>query len=242
MTVSVPIPGPLVPATFEHRPNRFIVRARTELDHETVEAHLPDPGRLLDLLVPGARIWLRDETGEGRRTRFTAVLAAAPSGSLVSLDTTLPNRLMAEALRSGRLEELAGFDLDAAEVPWGRSRLDFALKDVAGNRVLVEVKSVTWAQDGVGRFPDAPTERGVRHLRHLIEIADRPGHGAALILVAQRSDISAIEPAADVDPAFAEALADAARGGVRIIGRRCQLTLEELVLGIPVPVRPRGHG
>lgn len=233
----MPIAGPLQPATFLDRPNRFVVRARTELDHAEIEAHLPDPGRLVDLLVPGARIWLRPESGAGRRTRHSAVLVAAPTGALVSLDTLLPNRLIGEALRHGAMEELAGFDLEAAEVPWGRSRLDFGLRDLAGNRVLAEVKGVSWAQAGVGRFPDAPTDRGVRHLEHLIEVAARPGLGAALILVAQRSDVEAIEAAPEIDPAFAAALTRAAESGVRIIGRRCQLTLEEMMLGIPVPVR-----
>jgi len=214
-----------------------VVRAQTDVDHERVEAHLPDPGRLLDLLTPGARIWLRAEPSSTRRTRFTAALVAAPSGALVSLDTTLPNRLIAESLRAGALDELQGLDLETSEVPWAGSRLDFALRDVAGNRVLVEVKSVTWAADGVGRFPDAPTDRGVRHLRHLAEIAGSPGHGATLILVAQRGDVEAIEPAVETDPAFARALSEAAAAGVRIVGRRCQLTLEEMVLGIPVPVR-----
>lgn len=237
MTVSVPIAGPLASATFVDRPNRFVLRARTDLQHEEVDAHLPDPGRLADLLLPGARVWLRVEPEAGRRTQHLAVLVAAPSGALVSLDPSLPKRLVAEALRASALEELSGFDLESTDVPWGPSRLDFALRDVAGNRVLVAVESVSWARDGVGRVPDAPTDRGVRNLRHLVDIAHQPGLGAALVLVAPRSDVNAIEPAAEVDPAFAEGLSEAVRGGVRIIGRRCQLTLEELMLGIPVPVR-----
>lgn len=241
MTVSVPIAGPLKSATFLDRPNRFVLRARTDLDHEAVEAHLPDPGRLADLLVPEARIWLRAEAAPGRRAQHVAVLVAAPTGALVSLEPSLPERLVGEALRSGALEELTGFDLESTDVPWGPSRLDFALRDVAGNRVLAAVESVTWAKDGVGRIPDAPSDRGVRHLRQLIDIARQPGLGAALVLIAPRSDVDALEPAVELDPGFAEALADAARGGVRIIGRRCQLTLEELMLGIPVPVRALGR-
>jgi DNA-binding sugar fermentation-stimulating protein len=243
VTVSVPIPGPLRPAVLVERPNRFLLRARTELEHESLDVFLPDPAPLPDLVVPGARLWIREappsaSASGNPRPRWTATLIASPAGTLVTLDRSLPAALVAAAVRAGELEELAGFDVEAEGVPRGPIRLDLRLRDVAGNRVWVQVESVVGARDGRGVFPDSPSERATRSLTQLTEVAAQPGEGAALVLVAPRSDVAEIHPGPDPD--FAAALTRAARGGVRIVGRRCQPTLEELVLGLAVPVRARG--
>lgn len=108
---STPIPGPLTLARFENRPNRFLLQVRLEDTGEVVEAHLADPGRLKELLLPEKRVWLRPASNPDRKTRWTAVLVESPDGrGLVSVDTTLPNRLVGEALRNHALDELAGWE------------------------------------------------------------------------------------------------------------------------------------
>lgn len=232
MPASVPIPGPLRRAFLVDRPNRFLLRAQLEPEHQVVEAHLPDPGKLREFAAPGTALWLGPAEGN-RRTRWTARLAANADGTLVSLDTNLPNALVLEALRMG-MEELDGFELDRAEVPRGRHRFDFLLADAFGNDMLLEVKGVNWAMDGVGLFPDARTERGTSQIRALTEHV-QAGGAAAVLFVCQRSDIRSVRLAADVDPDFVDAMRSALTAGVRVFARRCLVTLEEMALGSPVP-------
>jgi sugar fermentation stimulation protein A len=233
---TVPLARPLVEARFVARPNRFLVQTCLA-DGTLVEAHLPDPGRLRELLVEERRVWLRHASRPGRKTHWTLVLAQTPVGDgLVSLDTTLPNRLIGHALRLGVLEELSGWALERAEVPVGRSRFDFLLSSPTGSRLLLEVKSITLVESGVGLFPDAVTQRGARHLRELAEAAQVEDQEAAVLFVAQRSDVHRVRAAPEIDPRFAEALADARGAGVRVLARRCDVTLERVMLDRPLPV------
>lgn len=235
---SVSLGGPLAAARFVERPNRFVVRARLEADgSEAVDAHLADPGRLRKLLVPGRRVWLRPASGGERRTRWTTVLVESPRGdALVSLDTTLPNRLVASALRARALEELAGWRLERSEWTWKRSRFDFVLARAGEGRLALEVKSVTLVEDGVALFPDAVTARGARHLRELSELAAQEGWDAAVLFVVQRTDCARVVAAESIDPEFARCLALAREAGVRVLGRRCDVSLDAVRLGPPVPV------
>jgi len=232
----MPLHDSPTPALFLSRPNRFLVIA--ELAGEPVEAHLPDPGRLKELLRPGRRLWLTPASSPSRRTRWTVVLVESPDGTeLVSVDTGLPNRLAGEALEAGALPEFAGWRLERREFPVGRSRLDFLLSREDGCRLALEVKSVTLVEeDGVARFPDAVTTRGARHVDELRELAGRPGWEAAILFILQRRDARAIEAAASIDPGFAAALARAREAGVRVYGRRCTVSLEGVTLGEPVEV------
>lgn len=238
---AVAVAGPLQPAAFLERPNRFLVRARLD-SGAVVEAHLADPGRLEELLVPERRLWLhavsRDRAhGPARRTGWTALLVQTPSGGgLVSLDTTLPNRLVAPALRAGALPELGAWSLERIEVPEAGSRLDFLLRSPRGRRLLLEVKSVTRVEDGVGLFPDAVSARAARHVRALSAIVRRREADAAVLFVVQRSDAHSVAAARAVDPEFAEALDAARAGGVRLLARRCAVTLEQVALADAVPV------
>lgn len=237
MSLSHPIAGPLHPARFIQRRNRFLVTVRLEVTSEEVEAHLPDPGRLRELLLPGSRMWLSVASNPARRTRWTAVLVESASGKeLVSLDTTLPNRLIARALHLGALEELRGWSMVKGEVPVGRSRLDFLLSGPDGRRLFLEVKSVTLVERGVALFPDAVTERGARHVRELAEATLQEDTEAAILFVLQRSDAQEIRAARRIDPRFSDALEQARAAGVRLLGRRCRVHLREVVLGPPVPV------
>jgi sugar fermentation stimulation protein A len=233
----VELPGPLVPARFVERPNRFLLRVRVEGHEGVQEAHLPDPGRLRELLVPGAPVWVRPASGGARRTRWTAVVVRSPDGrELISMDTTLPNRLVGRALEGNGLPEFGGFRMEAREWAHGRSRFDFLLLDDSGRRLVLEVKSVTLVEGDRALFPDAVTTRGARHVRELSEFAAREGWNAAVLFVLQRSDALSITAAREIDPDFAEALAEAREAGVRILGRRCHVSLDGVTLGDPIPV------
>ena len=165
-------------------------------------------------------------------TRWTAVLVESPDGrELVSLDSTLPNRLIRNALADGVMEEFDGWDLVRAEFPLGRSRFDFLLSSSDGRQMVVEVKSVTLVEEGIGLFPDAVTERGARHVRELTEIAGRSNWEAAVLFVLQRSDARGIRAARSIDPKFADALGDAKRAGVQVLGRRCKVSPDGVELG-----------
>jgi len=235
---STPIPGPLVQARFLHRPNRFLLRVRMEDTGDVADAHMADPGRLKELLLPEKRLWLRPASNPDRKTRWTASLVESPNGKgLVSLDTTLPNRLVGEALREGSVEELGGWDLVRGEVTMGRSRLDFLLSAAGGRQMALEVKSVTLVEEGIGLFPDAVTKRGARHVLELAEIAQRPLWEAAILFVLQRADGREIRAARSIDQRFAEALSQAKDSGVRTLGRKCRVLKDRVELGEAVPVR-----
>jgi sugar fermentation stimulation protein A len=235
--IQVPIPGPLVAARFIERPNRFLIRCRVGVSGEVVDAHMADPGRLRELLVSDREIWLRPAAaGATRRTRWTAVLSSTDlPGELVSVDTTLANRLVGEAFRQGALEEFAGWTLERAEWPHGRSRFDFLLAGPGGQRLAVEVKSVTLEESGIALFPDAVTARGARHLTELAALAAAPGWGGAVLFAVQRTRGTRVEAAAHIDPAFARALAAARAAGVRILARRCTVALDSIRLGPAIP-------
>jgi sugar fermentation stimulation protein A len=203
---------------------------------EQVIAHLADPGRLRELLVPGRHVGLRPEPeSPTRTTRWTALLVEDPSGThWVSLNTTLPNRLVGKALEVGALQEFAGWRYARREVTYGSSRLDFLLDDEAGRNQYVEVKSVTLVEDNVALFPDAVTARGARHVEELID-AREAGHQAAVLFVLQRPDARRIVAARSIDPVFSDTLARAQAAGVQVLGRRCHVTWEGIRLGEPVP-------
>lgn len=234
------LPGPLLPARFLSRPNRFLTVV--ELEGQEVEAHLPDPGRLRELLVPDARVWVRRAgragqgagAGAGRRTAYTLALAEAPTGEVVSLVTTLANRLVEEALSGRQLAELAAWEIVRCEFTRRRSRFDFLLGR-GSQRMLLEVKSVTLVEGKRALFPDAVTARGTRHVEELAA-AVREGTSAAVLFVVQRRDAESVTAARSIDPAFAEALAGASDAGVKLLAYRSRVTLREAQLAEPLPV------
>jgi sugar fermentation stimulation protein A len=258
-TIHVPLAGPLVEARFVERPNRFLLRCAVPAGTRPavrergpgappegggiVEVHMADPGRLRELLLPGRRVWIRHAARPTRKTDWSAVLVESPDGEgFVSVDTTLPNRLVHRALAAGAVSELDGWELERAEFPLGSSRIDFLLRDARDpdRKLALEVKSVTLVEDGVALFPDAVTARGARHVRELAAVAgsvDAEGRRweAAVLFVLQRRDAVRIEAARSIDPDFAEALSQARTAGVRVLGRRCRVTLDRLELAGPVP-------
>ncbi len=199
-------------ALFLERPNRFL--AVVELDGKREEAHLPDPGRLAELLVPGSRVRLRPAAAKARRTSWDMIGVRCPQG-WVNIDSRLPNLLFAEAVREGRLAEFPYPCEPRPEYPFGSSRLDFLL-ECGTSPCLVEVKGCTLVIDGVALFPDAPTTRGSRHLEELAISLER-GYRACVVMVVKHPGGRAFKPNQETDPLFASTLKRAAAAGVEVL-------------------------
>ena len=228
-------------ATFIERPNRYTVVARLAEGGALVRAHCPNPGRLGELLVPGATVHLSVAAPGLRKTAYDLRFVEHPrQGQLISLDTRLPNRLFAEGLRQGffapfaacvRFEEEVTLPLlpNADNQPAVHSRIDFRLYDGAEQPCWVEVKSASLVIDGSARFPDAVTARGRRHVLELAEVVNRGGR-AAIVFIVQRPDAHELRPQWSSDPAFAQALVSAQQAGVAIYAYTCGLTLQAMWL------------
>lgn len=208
---------------FIERPNRFSLWV--ELNGKRELAHLPNPGRLPEILTPKRRILLRKAEGVKRKTRWTAI-GADLSGMLVSIDSTLPNRFFPEALEEGAIPPLKGWRIAAREPRLGQGRSDFLLER-ENRRLFLEVKSVTLVEARVALFPDAPTLRGRRHLLELAE-AVRKGASAMVLFVVQRPDATRFGPNEGIDPAFAEAFRKAIEEGVEMYALVCSFDGEKL--------------
>jgi len=223
---------PLVPARFLERHKRFL--ALVELaGGERVWVHVPNSGALTGCLTPGQEILLTAEPRPGRKTAYTWRFTLDPGG-LICIDTLVPNCLVAEALAAGGLPELPRPRRVRPEVPLpGGSRLDFVVEGEEGLSFL-EVKSVTWVEEGVALFPDGVTDRGRRHLTDLAALV-RQGHGAWQVFVVQRHDARVLKPAGHVDPAYARELAAALAQGVKILVLQEKILLPEITLASPLP-------
>ncbi len=226
------IPGPLRAARFLRRDNRF--RVAVEMDGQTVMAHLPNSGRLSELLTPGRELRLVSMPHPHRKTPYDLKLVRY-AGVWVSVDARLPNPLFAEAFHAGSLPSFEGYNRLQAEVTTDDSRIDFLLTGLPG-RCWVETKSVTLVEAGIARFPDAPTLRGRRHLATLIRAVEQ-GDQAAVVFVVQRPDAQAFGPHAEADPLFAQALRQALAAGVAVLAVRCHVSEEDIVLETPIPVQ-----
>lgn len=230
--------GPLHKSSFVSRPNRFLLNCVLEGEKDTVEVHLADPGRLKELLIPGNTVWLRHTDNPRRRTQWSAILTQDPeTEKLVSLQSSLVNTLVERALRENALDELQLWRFVRREYPYASSRWDFLLENSSGKKLLLEVKSVTLVKDNVALFPDAVTARGRRHVLELAELQQSGEFETAVLFVVQRSDAKSFSPDWEIDPAFSEALAQAQQAGVRILTRSCNVTLDEISLAQPLPVR-----
>lgn len=226
------LPSPLELASFRERLTRF--SALVERDGLPEIVHLPNSGRLGELLVPGYRVWLAPAAAPGRKTRYDLELVEV-AGVLVSADARLPGAVVHEALCRGELPSFRHLSLVQRESFFGESRLDFMVSD-GQQRCYIEVKSVTLlGEGGRGLFPDAPTSRGSRHLRSLME-ARRQGYGGAVIFLIQREDATGFSPHHGADPEFGRTLRQAAAVGVEVQAYGCRVTLEEIGLLAKVPV------
>lgn len=227
------------PATFLARPNRFI--ALCDVDGATVVCHVKNTGRCRELLIPGARVWLEPSDNPARKTAFDLV-AVENRGYLVNMDSQAPNKIFGEWLASGGC--LAGVETLLPEQIYGDSRFDFAYtrQNAEGLRHgFAEVKGVTlFDDDGVAYFPDAPTERGVRHVRELME-ARRAGYEAMLCFVLQRESVVALMPNDVTHPEFGKALREAQAAGVTLRAVGCHVTPDSCAVSREVPVILNGR-
>ena len=215
---------------FLARPNRFI--AQVELDGRTETVHVKNTGRCRELLVPGATVYVEGSDNPKRKTKYD--LIAVEKGSLlINMDAQAPNHLFAEWARAGKFRE--NLTLLRPETTWGNSRFDFYWEDSLGTRGLVEVKGVTLEEEGLALFPDAPTERGVKHLRELIACR-AAGYEAAVCFVVQMAGMKGFSPNERTHPAFGAALREARDAGVEILVEGCTVTPEQVEISHTVPL------
>ena len=219
----------MTPGIFLVRPNRFI--AHIEIDGAVEICHVKNTGRCRELLVPGCTVWCQRSDNPNRKTKFD-LIAVQKGDRLINMDSQAPNKAAGEWLAGGGLGEIT--DL-RPEVKHGDSRYDFSfVKD--GKRCFLEVKGCTLENDGVCAFPDAPTERGAKHIRGLTAAAGE-GCGAYILFVIQMSDVKYIRPHDETDPEFGRALREAAKNGVTVLAMDCAITPDSMDIRLPVLVK-----
>ena len=215
---------------FYARPNRFIAHVEVEGTMEAV--HVKNTGRCRELLVPGAAVYLEEGSNPARKTRYD-LIAVEKGALLVNMDAQAPNKVFQEWAEEGGF--LPGLTLLKPETTWGGSRFDFYW-EAGERRGFVEVKGVTLEEGGHARFPDAPTERGVKHLEELIRCREE-GYEAAVCFVLQMAGMKDFAPNDVTHPAFGAALRRAAAAGVQVLARECIVTPDSLAVAGPVAVR-----
>ena len=223
----------IIKAKFLSRPNRFI--AYCEIDGNTEVVHVKNTGRCRELLVPNATVYLSVSDNPERKTKFDliAVEKVTSCGTLmINMDSQAPNTAAHEWIASGGVFGEGG--IVRREVTYGRSRFDLYIEH-GERRAFVEVKGVTLENDGVASFPDAPTERGIKHINELIA-ARNDGYEACILFVVQMKGIHTFAPNDETHKAFGDALRHAAESGVRILVYDCRVTPDEMVVDAPVNI------
>ena len=221
--------GKMVPGIFRARPNRFI--AHVEINGQLEVCHVKNTGRCRELLPPGAQVWCLDADSPKRKTRYD-LITVRKGERLINMDSQAPNAAAKEWLEAGGLGEIENLK---PEQKVGESRFDFAFtKD--GRQYYLEVKGVTLENDGVCAFPDAPTERGARHLRELTELAKK-GCGAYVLFVIQMEGVKYLHPNDTTDKPFGEALRQAEKAGVQILAYDCKITENTMKINEIVEVK-----
>lgn len=210
-------------AKFIRRVNRFV--AEVSLNGETEVVHVKNTGRCRELLIPGCEVWLTAPGTPDRKTKYDLVAVRKSDGVLYNIDSQAPNKVVKEWL------DKQDYTKVIPEYTYGDSRIDFYMEKVdSGGKIekyLMEVKGCTLEIDGIGYFPDAPTERGVKHIRELIK-AREAGYRTALAFVIQMAGVSEVRPYIDMQPEFGEAMEDAKKAGVDIIFYKCHVEPDSL--------------
>ena len=219
----------ILPGRFLSRPNRFI--AHIEIDGQDTVCHVNNTGRCRELLTPGASVWCEKSDNPARKTQYD-LIAVQKGARLINMDSQAPNKAAQEWLAGGGLGRIENL---RAETYYGSSRFDFSFEK-GGKRCFLEVKGVTLENGGICAFPDAPTERGTKHLRELTALA-KEGFGAYVLFVIQMSDVSYLHPNDDTDPVFGAALREAAKTGVQILAMDCLVTSDTMTIQNPVEVK-----
>lgn len=217
-------------AIFKERPNRFIAYVETEKGREI--CHVKNTGRCRELLTPDAVVYVQRNENPARKTKLD-LITVEKNEYLVNMDSQAPNAAVKEWLQAGNL-----FSENAkiyAEKTYGESRFDFYIED-GERKAFMEVKGVTLEEEGVCRFPDAPTERGVKHIRELIKCREE-GYEAYILFVIQMSPVKYLEPNDKTHQAFGDALREAAKAGVQVLARDCKISIDTMELMDEVEVR-----
>jgi sugar fermentation stimulation protein A len=232
-------PAPLARGRLVQRYKRFFADVTLE-DGTPVTAHCPNPGAMLGLNTPGLPVWLSRSDDPKRKLAHTLELVEA-DGGLVGVNTLHPNRLVAEALAADAIPEVSGYATHRREVRYGvNSRVDFLLEGPDRPRCWLEVKNVHLRRSGtLAEFPDCVAARSLKHLRELTAQV-RAGERAVMLFVVQRTDCDAFEACADLDPAYAAGLAEAAANGVEVLAYRCTITPQAVTIADRVPWRSGG--
>ena len=219
----------MVPGIFLRRPNRFI--AHVEIDGQEEICHVKNTGRCKELLIPGTQVWCQHQDKPERKTKFD-LIAVQKGTRLINMDSQAPNTAVKHWLEQGGLGTICQLKPESKH---GQSRFDFSFqKD--GKLCFLEVKGVTLETDGICAFPDAPTQRGTRHLQELTALAQE-GYGAYVLFVIQMDSVRYLHPNDNTDPAFGSALRQAAQAGVKVLALDCSVTASTMTLQSPVPVQ-----
>lgn len=229
----------IVKGIFLSRPNRFI--AQVGIDGQPMTVHVKNTGRCHELLVPGVTVYLAESSNTERKTKYDLVcvekLRKGKSPLLVNMDSQIPNDAAEEWLRKGRLFSPSA-DI-RREAKYNNSRFDFHIKDGI-RRIFLEVKGVTLENEGLASFPDAPTERGVKHIHELEKCLD-DGFEAYILFVIQMKEIYELRPNDIMHKAFGDALRHAASKGVNIMAMDCMVTPDTMEIDAPIPVNTSCH-
>ncbi|WP_295617299.1 DNA/RNA nuclease SfsA [uncultured Methanobrevibacter sp.] len=220
----------LVKAIFRNRANRFI--AEVEIDGEIVKAHLPNTGRCKELLIDGTTVYLKPSDNPNRKTKYSLYLVEN-KGALVAMFSQQANKIVFDAIKKGKIKELSGYSILESEKTIGNSRIDIYLAnsdhDAPIDETYVEVKSVTLIKDGIAQFPDAPTERGRKHLEELISLK-KQGIRSVVFFLIEHPNGNSFRPNWENDPKFSETLKKAYSEGVEILVYKTENTLEHIEL------------
>ena len=219
----------MVPGIFLARPNRFVAHVEIEGNVEIV--HVKNTGRCRELLPVGAQVWCQRSENPSRKTKYD-LITVKKGDRLINMDSQAPNQAAKEWLAAGGLGAVTEL---RPEKKHGDSRFDFAFT-LEGKPCFLEVKGVTLETDGICAFPDAPTERGAKHLRGLTE-AVQEGYGGYVLFVIQMGDVQYLHPNDATDPGFGKALREAAANGVQVLAVDCAVTEDSMTIGNFVPVR-----
>ena len=212
--------GNVITGAFISRPNRFI--ANVSFEGVPVVAHVKNTGRCRELLLPGAEVFLEKSDSPQRKTAYDLIAVRKTNGLLINIDSQAPNKVVRDWL------EQQDYDFIRPEFPYGNSRVDFYMEK-GKERYLLEVKGCTLEREGIGYFPDAPTERGAKHLRELKK-AVLEAYNASVAFVIQMDGISEVRPNTETDPDFTEALREAQEAGVKVLFLLCHVEPDSLTI------------
>lgn len=227
---------PLQSGILIKRYKRFLADVKLE-DGSDITVHCPNTGSMKNCAEPGSRVWFSDSGNDKRKYRHTWELIQVQGDAIAGINTGRANALVLEALQSGAIDALAGYETIRSEVKYGseNSRIDLLLAADGRPSCFVEVKSVTLGEGTVGFFPDAVTERGRKHLRELISVVEQ-GQRAVLFFCVQHTGVKVVKPADHIDPAYGKQLREAAESGVEVLAWRWQLTPQGATVACALPV------